>query len=198
MEATTPRSKRPDTPRPTTPPSPILPRATSGPNLESSSPSKVTQDNLNSAFLATPVSFRPSTSQQQKPTVLMPPSQDSSKKSPTTSWISSENKPTPAKRKHFAYKGSPVRTKKGKAALFGTTCSRCEEFFKAENLDPDHLAELLKRCSKHRSTTPNPPPNSPEYPWKLHISSDEDQETPPGSPLKTRAWRKAQKKKLEF
>ena len=95
----------------------------------------------------------------------------------------------------FKYVSSPVRKKADRMKLLqGHDCKDCRDFYKGDNLTESQLADLLNKCSKHRSRLP-PPPQSPQIRWNLEIEEDgPNDKTQIPSPLKTRERRKLLRK----
>ena len=103
---------------------------------------------------------------------------------------------------NYKYVSSPIRKKADRMKLLqGHDCKDCREFYKGDNLTDSELADLLNKCSKHRSKHPPLPEQlSPQIRWKLEIEEDgPNDKTQISSPLKTRERRKLLKdKKRKF
>ena len=95
----------------------------------------------------------------------------------------------------FKFLASPVRKKADRNKfLQGHDCKDCREFYKGDNISESQLADLLNKCSKHRSKCP-PPQQSPQIRWHLELEEDgPNDKTQIPSPLKTRERRKLLKK----
>ena len=101
----------------------------------------------------------------------------------------------PGEKPKFKYNSAPVRKKADRLkTLQGHDCKECRDFYKGDNLTDSQLAELLNKCSKHRSKEP-PPQQSPQIRWNLEIEEDGPQDkTQISSPFKTRERRKLLRK----
>ena len=95
----------------------------------------------------------------------------------------------------FKYVRSPIRKKADRLKLLqGHDCKECRDFYKGDNLSESQLANLLNKCSKHRSKEP-PLQQSPQIRWNLEIEEDgPNDKTQISSPFKTRQRRKLLRK----
>ena len=94
---------------------------------------------------------------------------------------------------NYKFVGSPIRKKADRMKLLqGHDCKDCRNFYKGDNLSDSELADLLNKCSKHRSKYLPPPQQlSPQIRWNLELEEDgPNDKTQIGSPLKTRDRRK--------
>ncbi|KAG7175892.1 DNA endonuclease RBBP8-like [Homarus americanus] len=64
----------------------------------------------------------------------------------------------------FAHQGEVVRKKADRKQLEGWQCHECEQWYEAEDLNPEEKKMMMNKCSRHKSKY-NPLRNTPKNFW---------------------------------